>query len=120
MDRYLVSSKGTRLEQSRNSGRCKPERCRERCIIPKSGISISSGDRRPRRESKGTDLQRSSANIPVSKTGCQQILDNSRVAQRSANRIVLVDPRHKSIVRLPFDGAQKKWLMTAYETSRKK
>lgn len=47
-----------------------------------------------------------------------QIISGLNVETRSANRIRLSSPTHKAVVRLDYDGQDKKWLMTAFEINR--
>lgn len=80
-------------------------------------IDVIWGDYDPVKKS-GLGLSKIVQKHPEVLENLPQIISGLNVETRSANRIRLSSPTHKAVVRLDYDGQDKKWLMTAFEINR--
>jgi len=62
----------------------------------------------------GYGLAKIAAKHPAILSNLQAFVSSLGIKSRSDNRIVLSDAKGRAVVRLSWDGKQKKWLLTAY------
>ncbi|MDE2107273.1 MAG: hypothetical protein KGL39_59295, partial [Patescibacteria group bacterium] len=67
----------------------------------------------------GYGLAKIAAKHPEVLEDLQGFLDGLQVKSRSDNRIVLSNENNTAVVRLTWDGAEKKWLLSAYDAKEK-